>query len=230
MFPVYFNFLQGIFLIMIFQGFLFAVNCSGSRTLSLSPWISQTAKINSITEIFWVNSFAAAKASLAFIKDRCRSNRSQMFFKMSVLKNFGMFTGKHLLESLFNQVTGLQVFSWEYCKIAKSSFFIEHHRWLLLQMFDIFSKRHCWIYCSFTLRNCFILKPKITLICFHLLHHSFSFVVPLVVAHCTTRCHSLFYLLSLVVPLVVIRCHSLSLVVSLVVTSCNLMYHTSVFS
>ena len=203
---------------MIFQGFLFAVNCNGSRTLSVSPWISQTAKINSMTESFWVNSFDAAKASLAFIKDRCRSNRSQIFLKISVLKNFGMFTGKHLLESLFNQVAGLQVFSCEYCKIAKSSFFIEHRQWLLLQMFNIiFSKRHCWIYCSFTLRNCFILKPKITLICFHSLHHSLSLVVPLIVTRCTTRCQSL----SFAVPLVVIRCHSLSFVVTCCTTRCH---------
>ena len=47
--------------------------------------------------------------------------------------------------------------------------------------------------------------------------HSLSFVVPLVVTRCSTRCHSL--------PLPVIRCHSLyhslSLVVSLVVTRCT---------
>ena len=184
---------------MIFQGFLFAVNCNGSRTLSVSSWISQTAKINSMTESFWVNSFAAAKASLAFIKDRCRSNRSQIFLKISVLKNFGMFTGKHLLESLFNQIAGLQVFSCEYCKIAKSSFFIKHLQLLLLHLFCLtFSKRCCWIYCSFTLHNCFILKPKITIIRFHSLHHLLSFVVPLIVIRCTTRCHSL----SLDVPLV----------------------------
>ena len=45
--------------------------------------------------------FAAAKASLVFIKNRCRSSRSQMFFKIGVLKKFAMFTGKHLCWSLF---------------------------------------------------------------------------------------------------------------------------------
>ena len=89
------------------------------------------------------------------------------------------------------------------------------------------------------MHDCFILKPKITLICFH----SFSFVMPAVVIRfhlisfpgtccyslslvapffvtcchsvirCTTRCHSL--------SLVVTRCHSLSLVVPLVVTRCT---------
>ena len=48
-----------------------------------------------------MKSFAAAKASLVFIKNRCRSSRSQMFFKIGVLKNFAMFTGKHLCWSLF---------------------------------------------------------------------------------------------------------------------------------
>ena len=94
----------------------------------------------------------------------------------------------------------------------------------------IFSKRCCWIHRSFTLHKLFILKPKITLICFHSLYHSLSLVVPLVVicshslslviihchsfsfvvTRCTTRCHSLPF----AVPLVVIRCHSFSLVVT----------------
>ena len=116
----------------------------------------------------------------------------------------------------------------------------------------IFSKKHCWIYCSFALHSCFILKPKITLICFHSLCHSFSFVsyvVPLVailyhtlsfvVTRCllfTTRCHSLYYSLSLVVICRTSRCHSLSLVVirchsmyhslSLVVTRCTIRCHS----
>ena len=39
---------------------------------------------------------SVAKASLVFIKNRCRSSLSQMFFKIGVLKDFLMFTGKHL--------------------------------------------------------------------------------------------------------------------------------------
>ena len=79
----------------------------------------------------------------------------------------------------------------------------------------IFSKRRCWIYCSFTLHNCFILKSKITLIAFVLLYHSLSFVV--------SRCQSLSF--------IVTRCHSLSLVVtrcnsfSLAVTNCTTRCH-----
>ena len=39
----------------------------------------------------------------------CRSSRSQMFFKIGILKNFANFTGKHLCWSLFfNKVAGLR--------------------------------------------------------------------------------------------------------------------------
>ena len=167
-----------------------------------------------------MKSFAAAKASLVFIKNRCKSSRLQMFFKIGVIKNLAMFTGKQLLELVFNKVADLQVFSCEYCKIAKSSFFMQHLRWLLLEKFCLtlyFQKdvAEYIIYCTFTLHNCFILKPKITLICFHSLHHSLSFVVPLVappvVIRCTSRCHSF--------PLFVTRC----------TTRCHLMYQPSVF-
>ena len=70
-----------------------------------------------------------------------RSSRSQMFFKIGVLKNFAIFTGKHLCCNLFfNKVAGLryatllkketlsQVFSCEYCNIFKNTYFEEHPR------------------------------------------------------------------------------------------------------
>ena len=58
-----------------------------------------------------------------------------MFFKIAVLKNFTIYTGKHLCWSLFLielQASGTatllkrvqQVFSWEYCEIFKNSFFL----------------------------------------------------------------------------------------------------------
>ena len=53
-----------------------------------------------------------------------------MFFKIDVLKNFAIFTEKHLCWSLFliklqafRQETAAKVFSWECCDIFKSSFF-----------------------------------------------------------------------------------------------------------
>ena len=56
-------------------------------------------------------------------------------------------------------------------------------------------------------------------LCCQSLYHSLSFVVPLVVTHCTTCCHSFYHSLSLVVPLVVTRC----------TTRCHSLYDSSVF-
>ena len=36
-----------------------------------------------------------------------KSSRSQMFFKIGVLKNFAIFIGKHVLKSLCNKVAAL---------------------------------------------------------------------------------------------------------------------------
>ena len=50
--------------------------------------------------------------------------------KKDVLKNFAIFTGKHLCQSLFFKVikkeTLAQVVSCEFCKIFKNTFFTEH--------------------------------------------------------------------------------------------------------
>ena len=59
--------------------------------------------------------------------------------RKGILRNFAKFTGKHLCQSLFfNKVGGLrfatlikkealaQVFSCEFCKISRNTFFIEH--------------------------------------------------------------------------------------------------------
>ena len=73
-----------------------------------------------------------------------KSSRSQMFFKICSLKNFAIFTEKRLCWGPF--LKKLQAFkpaiflkkesnkgvSWRYCKIFKSSFFIEYLWWLLL--------------------------------------------------------------------------------------------------
>ena len=64
-----------------------------------------------------------------------RSSRPEVFWKKGVLRYFAKFTGKHLYQSLFiNKVAGLtcnfikkeslaQVFSCEFCKISKNTFF-----------------------------------------------------------------------------------------------------------
>ena len=115
------------------------------------------------------------------------------------------------------------MFSCEYCEIFKSSCFLEHLRWLLLQMFcfTLYLQKdvaeyivviHCIIALLWDLKSLSFIQSR-------------SFVVPLVVICCTTRCHSL--------SLIVIRCHSfyhsLSLVVLIVVTCCHLLYHSLSF-
>ena len=57
-----------------------------------------------------------------------RSRRSQMFFKIGVLKNIANFTGKHLCWSLFL----IKLQAYEICEILKNTLFTEHLRWVLL--------------------------------------------------------------------------------------------------
>ena len=77
-----------------------------------------------------------------------RSTRPDIFCKKGVLRNFTKFTVKHLCQCLFfNKVavevacnftkkeTLVQVFSCEFCKISKNTFFTEH--WWLLQYMRI---------------------------------------------------------------------------------------------
>ena len=128
---------------------------------------------SSIFKVCFMKRFAAAKASLVFIKNRCRSSRSQMFFKIGVLKKFAMFTGKHLCWSLFLiKLQAFRCFSVNIAKLLRAVFYrtppLAASANILFGI--IFSKRCCWIYCSFTLHNCFILIPKITFICYHSLH------------------------------------------------------------
>ena len=66
------------------------------------------------------------------------SSHQRCSVKKGVLRNFAKLTGKHLCQSLFlNKVTGAacnfikkdtlaQVFSCEFCEIAKNTFFTEH--------------------------------------------------------------------------------------------------------
>ena len=69
-----------------------------------------------------------------------RSNHRRCFVRKGVLRNFAKFTGKHLCQSLFfNKASGprpatllkgtlAQVFSCEFYKISKRTFFTEHLR------------------------------------------------------------------------------------------------------
>ena len=75
-----------------------------------------------------------------------RSNRSQMFFKIGVLKSFSKFIGKSLYQSLsFDKLVGLRPATllkkrlWDRCfpvnfaKMFRAPFVSEHLRWLLLR-------------------------------------------------------------------------------------------------
>ena len=63
-----------------------------------------------------------------------RNSLSQMLFKIGILKNYAIFIGKHLcwslflLKRLFQKETPTKVFSCEYCKIFKNTFFTENLR------------------------------------------------------------------------------------------------------
>ena len=89
-----------------------------------------------------------------------------MFFKISVLKNFAIFTGKHLCWGLFLtkwqawrdaiywKETSTQVLSCEYCEIFKNSFF---HRTPLVAAFVL--RNYLW-WCNLFLA----ILPKIDFI------------------------------------------------------------------
>ena len=95
--------------------------------------ISKYPMKNSHYENFWLDT------------SEYRCCRPEVFCRKSVLKNFAKFKGELLCQSLlFEKVAGLrpyffikngtpaQVFSCEFCKTSKNTFFTEHLWWLLL--------------------------------------------------------------------------------------------------
>ena len=263
---------------MSFQGFLFGVHCIGPKTLCVTSWILQTAKIKSITESFWVKGifeidsyhFRSSQplvslkiktvASLLrgtwaiipinylkktwpihrflrpflwrfllprrhlLLSKTCRSSRLQMFFKIGVLKNFAIFTGKHLCWSLFLiKWQAFRCFPENIGKFLRAAFFIEHLRRLLLQMF-------CFtLYFQKDVAKYTVAIHCIIVSLWNLKSLSFAF------NRCTTRCHSLLLFANLCLSLSFVdtRCHSfyysLSLVVIRCTTRCHSLYHSPVF-
>ena len=75
-----------------------------------------------------------------------RSSHLQLFFKIGVIKNFAIFTGKHVLKSLFNKLRACncqacnfikkrikrRCFSVNLAKFFRAAFFVEHLWWLLV--------------------------------------------------------------------------------------------------
>ena len=95
-----------------------------------------------------------------------RSSRSQMYFKIGVLKNFSMFAKNTLFESLFNKAEGLKayifikkVFSCDYCEIFKNSLLVEPFLFIILLCDD----RILWTSLG-TKLTCFIFL--VLLLCF----------------------------------------------------------------
>ena len=63
-----------------------------------------------------------------------RSSRSQMFFKIDVVKNLRNLTAKYMCWSFFIYLRLQQrCFSVKFCKFLRTPFFTEHFRWLLLE-------------------------------------------------------------------------------------------------
>ena len=162
-----------------------------------------------------MKSFAAAKASLVFIKSRCKSSRSQMIFNIGLFKNFTILTGKHLCWSLFLiKLQAFRFFPVNIAKLIRSKFFIKYLRWLLHHMF-------CFtLYFQKDNPEYIVVLHCITVSFWNLKSLSFAFIC------CTTRCHSLYHSLSLTVT----RCHSLSLVVTRFTTRCPSLYYSLSFT
>ena len=158
---------------------------SGKRgPLYQQIYLKTNLTYSSIFQAYFMKIFAAAKASLVFIKNRHRSSHSQMFFKIGTLKNFAIFTGKHLTPSLFLiKLQAFRCFPVNIAKLLRVAFFIVHLQWLLLQMFcftlyfqkDVVAKNivviHCIIVSLWNLKSLSFI--------------SFAFI------RCATRCHSL---------------------------------------
>ena len=76
-------------------------------------------------KIFWNSRNASRK------RPTVRSKRSQVLYKIGILKKSAIPKKTTVLESLFKKVcrnkeTPAQVFSWEYWKTLKNTFFTEH--------------------------------------------------------------------------------------------------------
>ena len=71
-----------------------------------------------------------------------------MFCKKGVLKNFVKLTGKKLSRpkacNVIKKETPSQVFSCKFCEIFKTTFFIDHLRWLLLPILKPLDSQRHW--------------------------------------------------------------------------------------
>ena len=81
-----------------------------------------------------------------------RSSHLELFCRKGILKNFAKFIGKHFCASVSFSIklqASDQVFSCEFWKIFKNTFFIEHLYWLLLSylskcVYDLHVEEYLW--------------------------------------------------------------------------------------
>ena len=85
---------------------------------------------------------------------KCRSSRPNVFFRKGPLRNFAKFTGKNLYFSNFiKKETLKQVFHFEFSKIFKITFFIEHLRQQFLRdCSSLYYKMKSHLYCFWKYR------------------------------------------------------------------------------
>ena len=98
-----------------------------------------TGELEHLIQPFWLGGLSMkSRTSLDFngLSSIVKSSRSQMFYKIGVVKSFAKFTEKNTRWSFFfNKVAGLtlvtlikktpiQVFSCEFCEIFKNTFFL----------------------------------------------------------------------------------------------------------
>ena len=93
---------------------------------ALRPWTTAAGKLYFITTVINVLNNNFCRTLFLF-----RSSRSQVFFKIGLLKNFANFTGKHLwwspfLIKLLKTGSLTQVLSCDICEIFKNTFFTKH--------------------------------------------------------------------------------------------------------
>ena len=94
------------------------------------------------SSLLWIFIFSISHFSS--LETMYRSSRLQLFFNMGVLKNFAIFTGKHLCWSLFlikypafRATTLLKGgFPANIAKFLRTTFYIESLRWLLLNVLE----------------------------------------------------------------------------------------------
>ena len=99
-------------------------------------YVSKQTKGQCGRPIRFLNNFT--KFSMQYVTT-IRTNRSQVFFEIGVLKVCNIYRKMPVLESLFSKVASLeayketptQMFSCEYCELFKKILFKENNRWLL---------------------------------------------------------------------------------------------------